>query len=75
VWASQGQLPGAERLEPVGLAALDAAAALRRRFDTKYLLPRDAVGELLERLRPTHRVLEIDGLRSSTGPRTSTRRS
>jgi hypothetical protein len=57
------QLPGAERLEPIGLEALDAAAALRRRFDTKYLLPRDAVGELLERLRPTHRMLEIDGLR------------
>jgi VTC domain len=57
------QPPGAERLEPVGLEALDAAAALRRRFDTKYLLPRDALGELLERLRPTHRMLEIEGLR------------
>lgn len=64
MWASQGQLRGAERLEPVGLETLDAAAALRRRFDTKYLLPRDAVAELLERLRPTHRVLEIDDLRA-----------
>jgi hypothetical protein len=63
VSAPHSQLPGAERLEPIGLDALDAAAALRRRFDTKYLLPRDALGELLERLRPTHRVLEIDALR------------
>ena len=61
--ALHSQLPGAERLEPIGLEALDAAAALRRRFDTKYLLPREAVGELLERLQATHRVLEIDGLR------------
>ena len=58
------QLPGAELLQPVGLEPLDAAAALRRRFDAKYLVPRDAVAELFERLRPTHRVLEVDGLRS-----------
>lgn len=64
MWAPPRQLPGAERLQPVGLEALDAAAALRRRFDVKYLMPRDAVAELLERLRPTHRVLEIDGLRA-----------
>jgi hypothetical protein len=64
VWAPPRQLPGAERLEPVGLGALDAAAALRRRFDTKYLMPRDAVPDLLERLSATHRVLEIDGLRA-----------
>jgi hypothetical protein len=63
VSAPHSQLPAAERLEPIGLEALDAAAALRRRFDTKYLLRREAVGELLERLRATHRVLEIDGLR------------
>jgi hypothetical protein len=63
VWASRGQLQGTERLESIGLEELDAAAALRRRFDTKYLVPRDALGELLERLRPTHHVLEIDGLR------------
>ena len=64
MWASPRQLPGTERLQPVGLEALDAAAALRRRFDIKYLMPRDAVAELLERLRPTHRVLEIDDLRA-----------
>jgi hypothetical protein len=57
------QLPAAERLEPIGLAALDAAAALRCRFDTKYLLPRIALDRLLSRLEPTHRVLEVDGLR------------
>jgi hypothetical protein len=56
-------LPGAERLEPIGLEALDASASLRRRFDVKYLLPRDAVAELLGRLRPTHRMLELNGLR------------
>jgi hypothetical protein len=56
-------LPGAERLEPIGLEALDATASLRRRFDTKYLLPRDAVAELLDRLRPTHRILALNGLR------------
>ena len=64
MWASRRQLPGAEGLQPVGLEALDAAAALRRRFDAKYLMPCDAVAELLERLRLTHRVLEIDGLRT-----------
>jgi hypothetical protein len=64
VWASQGPLQAAERLEPVGLEELDAAAALRRRFDTKYLMPREAAGELLARLAATHRVLEIGGLRA-----------
>jgi VTC domain len=57
------QLPAAERLEPIGLEALDAAAALRRRFDTKYLLPRVALDRLIARLEPTHHVLEVDGLR------------
>ena len=47
----------------MGLEALDAAAALRRRFDTKYLLPRVALDRLLSCLEPTHRVLEVDGLR------------
>jgi VTC domain len=56
-------LPAGERLEPIGLEALDAAAALRRRFDTKYLLPRHALDALVTRLEPTHRVLEIHGLR------------
>ena len=56
-------LPAVEHLEPIGLAALDAAAALQRRFDTKYLLPRDDVSELLGRLQPTHQVLEANGLR------------
>jgi hypothetical protein len=56
-------LPGAERLDPIGLETLDAAAALRRRFDVKYLLPRDAVSDLLAHLRPTHRILELNGLR------------
>jgi hypothetical protein len=58
------QLPEADRLQPIGLDALDAAAALRRRFDTKYLLSRTALVELMDRLESTHRVLEIDGLRN-----------
>ena len=56
-------LPGCERLEAIGLDALDAAAALRRRFDSKYLVARDALEELIGRLAPTHRMLEIDGRR------------
>jgi hypothetical protein len=56
-------LPGAERLDSIGLEALDAAAALRRRFDTKFLLPRAAVSELLRHLKPTYRILELNGLR------------
>jgi VTC domain len=56
-------LPGAERLEPIGLQTLDASVALRRRFDTKYLLSYNVVSDLLGRLRPTHRILELDGLR------------
>jgi hypothetical protein len=56
-------LPAVEQLEPIGLEDLDAAAALRRRFDTKYLLPRDALATLIARLEPTHRALEIHGVR------------
>jgi hypothetical protein len=56
-------LPAVDRLEPIGLEALDAAAALRRRFDTKYLLPRDALDALIARLESTHRVLDLQGLR------------
>jgi hypothetical protein len=58
------QLRAADRLTPVGLDALDAVAPLRRRFDTKYLLSRAALVELMDRLKSTHRVLEIEGLRA-----------
>jgi hypothetical protein len=63
VSAPQRRPPVAEGLGPIGLEALDADAALRRRFDTKYLLPTRAVHELTARLGLTHRILEIDGLR------------
>jgi hypothetical protein len=58
------QLPAADRLTPIGLDALDAVAPLRRRFDTKYLLSHAALVELMDRLKSTHRVLEIEGLRA-----------
>jgi hypothetical protein len=57
-------LQDADGLSDIGLDELDAVAALRRRFDAKYLLSRHALPELLERLGPTHRVLEIERLRS-----------
>jgi hypothetical protein len=57
-------LQAIDGLAAIGLDELDAVAALRRRFDAKYLLSRDALPGLLERLAPTHRVLEIEGGRA-----------
>jgi VTC domain len=54
----------AERFAPVGLELLEAEAALRDRTDVKYVVPRDLLGTLADRLRATHRVLEIEGLRA-----------
>ena len=54
-----------ERFEPIGLEALDARAALRRRVDRKYLVPPDELDRVLERLRRDFLVLEIDGRRES----------
>jgi hypothetical protein len=59
--------PIAERLEvivPVGLAELDATAALLTRRDRKYLVPEAVAAELVERLSGSARVLEIDGRRT-----------
>jgi hypothetical protein len=53
-----------ERLEPLTLAQLDAAVALRVRADRKYLVELPAVEELLDRLAGTHRALEIGGRRA-----------
>lgn len=50
------------RLRPVRLAELDAVA-LPVRTDRKHLVPRTALPALLERLAPTHAVLEIAGRR------------
>lgn len=55
--------PAVERLEPIGLEALDLTAGLRRRFDVKYLVPHAALGELIDRLARDHRVLDLDGVR------------
>lgn len=63
--------PGREReltdalseFTPVSLEDLDRAAALLRRVDNKYPVEWSQLIELLERLRPDHTVLEIDGRR------------
>jgi VTC domain len=49
--------------EPISLEELDERAALLRRIDNKYAVPRERFAELLERLRADHQVLEIDGRR------------
>jgi hypothetical protein len=56
-------LPVAERLAPVGLAELVAAADLQDRVDRKYVVGLDVLHDALEALAATHRVLEIDGVR------------
>ncbi|MBL0888744.1 polyphosphate polymerase domain-containing protein [Myceligenerans indicum] len=51
-------------LAPVGLAELDATAALQTRRDRKYVLDVAECRELLAGLDPATRVLEIDGART-----------
>ena len=53
----------AARFAPVGLAELEARAALQNRLDTKYLVDDAVLAGLCARLRATHAALEIDGLR------------
>lgn len=53
----------ARRLQPVALDELTARAGLLTRYDRKYLVPADELDDLLARLEPGARVLEIDGLR------------
>lgn len=48
---------------PIGLEALDATSALQTRVERKYLVALPVLEALLERLLPTHRALQIDGLR------------
>jgi hypothetical protein len=52
-----------EHFEPVSLEELDERAALLRRVDNKYAVPRERFVELLDRLRGDHQALEIDGRR------------
>jgi CotH kinase protein/VTC domain len=54
----------AESFPAIGLAELDAAAALRDRVDAKYVVPIERFAELAPRLCGTHSVLEIDGRRA-----------
>src|ERR671917_757716 len=54
----------AEAFPAIGLAQLDADAALRDRMDVKYVVPLDAFAALADRLMATHAALEIDGRRA-----------
>jgi hypothetical protein len=56
--------PLVEPFERIGLEEVCATAALDDRLDVKYIVSRDELGALAQRLLRTHRVLEIDGLRS-----------
>lgn len=53
-----------DALEPVSLSDVEDAVPLRVRADRKHLVEVASLDELLCRLAPTHRVLEIDGLRA-----------
>jgi hypothetical protein len=53
-----------EAFPAVGLAQLDAGAALRDRVDVKYVVPFAAFAALADRLLATHAALEIDGRRA-----------
>ena len=57
---------GQAGLAPVGLAELIDRAALLRRVDRKYVVPRAAAAALVASLAGTHRVLAIDGRRATT---------
>ena len=51
--------------DPIGLEATNAQAALMRRVDTKYVLRPDQLHEILPTWTSTHRVLDIEGGRST----------
>lgn len=55
---------GLADLAPVTLTELNEAAALLSRTDRKYVVPAVAVAQLLRRVAPEARVLEIDGERA-----------
>ncbi|MFW2382958.1 MAG: polyphosphate polymerase domain-containing protein [Acidimicrobiales bacterium] len=54
-----------ERLSPISLDELNAAAALQERVDRKYVLTEDQLAALIDELADRLAVLEIDGRRSS----------
>ena len=53
-----------ERLQGISLDALDERASLLRRVDTKYLIGRNDLQTLIDRLGSDHDALEIDGRRT-----------
>jgi len=55
--------PLLEPFERIGLDEVAATAALDDRLDVKYILEREELEALLQRLQRTHRVLEIGGRR------------
>src|SRR5689334_15515110 len=54
---------GLDLPRPVGLETLVEHAALMQRTDRKYIVPVDAVRELVAEISDTHRALEIKGRR------------
>lgn len=52
-----------DRLHPVDLPTLEAAASLQHRLDTKYVVPESTVDDLVGSLDDGWRILEIDGAR------------
>ena len=53
-----------QRFDPITLAEMDGVK-LQDRVDTKYVLSADSVPELLERMLPHYRLLEVDGKRGT----------
>ncbi|WP_405880708.1 polyphosphate polymerase domain-containing protein [Streptomyces sp. NBC_01136] len=55
-------------VRPAGatLTEVDAAAALQHRTDRKYLVPLDRAREFVARLADSHRVLDLDGRRTTS---------
>jgi hypothetical protein len=51
-------------IEPISLGEVDDAVPLRVRADRKHLVEVVSLDQLLRRLAPTHRALEIDGRRA-----------
>jgi hypothetical protein len=55
-----------DRMAPISLQDMDARAALRRRVDTKYVVSREALVDVVARAAGDYEVLEIDGRRTFT---------
>src|SRR3954454_2764244 len=53
-------------MAPISLEDLEAGAALRRRVDTKYVVTREALVDVLARAADDYRVLESDRRRAFT---------